>query len=128
MYLLRCNHLTGGSQMTPKLAPSKTTALYARVSTDGQSTENQLRELRQVSARMGWEIVAEFVDHGVIGAKGRDKRPRFDALCKGAIRRDFDVVMAWSVDRLSRSLQRLVTFLGGGSRKRGASLLTPARY
>jgi DNA invertase Pin-like site-specific DNA recombinase len=98
--------------MTPKLAPSRTAALYARVSTDGQSTENQLRELRQVAARMGWEIVAEFVDHGVSGAKGRDKRPQFDALCKGAIRRDFDVVMAWSVDRLSRSLQHLVAFLG----------------
>ena len=97
----------------PKKTPQhRSAALYARVSTDGQSTENQLRELRQVAKRMGWEIVAEFVDHGVSGAKGRDKRPQFDALCKGAIRREFDVVMAWSVDRLSRSLQHLVAFLG----------------
>jgi DNA invertase Pin-like site-specific DNA recombinase len=61
---------------------------------------------------MGWDVVAEYVDHGVSGAKGRDKRPQFDALCKGAVRREFDVVMAWSVDRLSRSLQHLAAFLG----------------
>lgn len=98
--------------MPKKTSQRRSAALYARVSTDGQSTENQLRELRQVARRMGWEICAEFVDHGVSGAKGRDKRPQFDALCKGAIRREFDVVMAWSVDRLSRSLQHLVAFLG----------------
>lgn len=86
--------------------------IYARVSTDGQTTENQLRELRSVATRMGWEVVEEFVDHGVSGAKGRDQRPRFDALCKAAVRRDVDVVMAWSVDRLGRSLQHLVAFLG----------------
>jgi len=98
--------------MPKKTTRRRTTALYARVSTDGQSTENQLRELRVVAKRMGWEVVAEYVDHGVSGAKGRDKRPQFDALCKGAVRREFDIVMAWSVDRLSRSLQHLVGFLG----------------
>jgi DNA invertase Pin-like site-specific DNA recombinase len=51
-------------------------------------------------------------DHGISGAKGRDKRPAFDALCRAAARREFDVVMAWSVDRLGRSLQDLVAFLG----------------
>ena len=50
-------------------------------------------------------------DHGVSGAKGRDKRPAFDALCRDAAKRQFDVVMAWSVDRLGRSLQDLVGFL-----------------
>ncbi len=90
----------------------RTAALYARVSTDGQSTENQLIELRQVAERMGWRVISEYVDHGVSGAKGRDKRPEFDALCKGAVRREFDVIMAWSVDRLGRSLQHLVSFLG----------------
>ena len=86
-------------------------ALYARVSTDGQTTENQLQELRKVADRNGWQIIQEFVDHGISGAKGRDQRPAFDEMCKGVIRKEFDLVMAWSVDRLGRSLQHLVTFL-----------------
>ena len=72
---------------------TKHAAIYARVSTDDQTTENQLRELRQVAERCGWEVVAEFVDEGISGAKGRDKRPAFDALLKTATRRDVDVVM-----------------------------------
>lgn len=59
-----------------------------------------------------WRVVNEFVDQGISGAKGRDQRPDFDQLCKAAVRRDIDVIMAWSVDRLGRSLQHLVTFLG----------------
>jgi len=86
-------------------------ALYARVSTDGQSTENQLQELRKVADQNGWQIAQEFVDHGISGFKGRDQRPAFDEMCKGVIRRDFDLIMAWSVDRLGRSLQYLITFL-----------------
>ena len=91
---------------------SKQVALYARVSTDGQSTENQLRELRAAITRHGWTIVAEFVDRGVSGAKGRRDRPRFDALLHAVARKEFDMVAAWSVDRLGRSLQDLVGFLG----------------
>lgn len=86
-------------------------AIYIRVSTDQQTTDNQERELREVAARTGWEIVEVYRDQGISGAKGRDKRPAFDALCKDAARRRFDVVMAWSVDRLGRSLQDLVAFL-----------------
>ncbi|WP_287382345.1 recombinase family protein [Mesorhizobium sp.] len=86
-------------------------ALYLRVSTDQQTTDRQERELREVAARTGWTIVEVYRDHGVSGAKGRDKRPAFDALCNDAARRRFDVVMAWSVDRLGRSLQGLVAFL-----------------
>jgi DNA invertase Pin-like site-specific DNA recombinase len=63
-------------------------AIYTRVSTDHQTTENQER-----------------------GAKGRDMRPAFDALCADDTRRRFDMVMAWSVDRLGRSLQDLIGFL-----------------
>ena len=85
-------------------------ALYARVSTDGQSTQNQLRELREVAKRTGWQVAGEFVDHGVSGST--DRRPALDKLMRGATRRDFDIVMAWSVDRLGRSLQHLVGFLG----------------
>lgn len=90
---------------------TKRVAIYARVSTDGQTTENQIRELEAVAERMGWEITARHIDHGISGAKGRDKRPAFDALCKGATRREYDMVMAWSVDRLGRSLQDLVGFM-----------------
>ena len=61
---------------------------------------------------MGVAVVHVYKDHGVSGAKGRDKRPQFDAMCKAAARREFDLVIAWSVDRLGRSLQDLVVFLG----------------
>ncbi len=90
----------------------KRVAIYARVSTNGQSVTNQLRELRQVAKRQGWKVVAEFMDRGVSGAKGRAQRPQFDKLCQAATRREIDLIMSWSVDRLGRSLQHLVTFLG----------------
>jgi DNA invertase Pin-like site-specific DNA recombinase len=89
----------------------KRAVLYLRVSTIEQTTANQERELRQAAERAGWEVVKVYKDHGISGAKGRDKRPAFDALCRDANRRRFDVVMAWSVDRLGRSLQNLVSFL-----------------
>jgi DNA invertase Pin-like site-specific DNA recombinase len=85
--------------------------LYLRVSTIEQTTANQERELRQVAERMGCEVAKVYKDHGISGAKGRDKRPAFDALCRAAARREFDLVMAWSVDRLGRSLQDLLGFL-----------------
>jgi DNA invertase Pin-like site-specific DNA recombinase len=94
-----------------KSAHTKRAALYARVSTDGQTTDNQIRELRQVAERNGWQIVQEYIDQGISGAKGREQRPAFDALWKGATRRQFDVVMVWAVDRLGRSLSDLVNFL-----------------
>ena len=90
----------------------KRAAIYARVSTkNGQTPQNQIIRLRDVAERAGWEVVEEFVDRGISGAKGRNGRPAFDRLCKAATRREIDVVMAWSVDRLSRSLQDLVAFL-----------------
>lgn len=95
-----------GMVLTPRRV-----ALYLRVSTDAQTTENQERELRLVAERAGWDIVAVYKDEGISGAKGRDKRPGFDALLKAAVRREFQMVAAWSVDRLGRSLQDLVAFL-----------------
>jgi DNA invertase Pin-like site-specific DNA recombinase len=89
----------------------KRAAIYLRVSTDEQTTENQERALREVAARSGHEIVAVYRDEGIGGSKGRDKRPGFDAMHKDASRRKFDIVMAWSVDRLGRSLQDLIGFL-----------------
>ena len=89
----------------------KRAVLYLRVSTLDQTTANQERELREVAARMGCEIIHVYKDHGISGAKGRDQRPAFDRLCRDATKRQFDMVMAWSVDRLGRSLQDLVGFL-----------------
>ena len=89
----------------------KRAVLYLRVSTIEQTTANQERELREIASRMGCDIVKVYKDHGISGAKGRDKRPGFDALCRDAAQRKFDMVMAWSVDRLGRSLQDLVGFL-----------------
>lgn len=86
-------------------------ALYLRVSTHDQTTDNQERELRLAAERLGHSIVEVYTDQGISGGKGRDKRPAFDKLHRDAARRKFDVVMAWSVDRLGRSLQDLVGFL-----------------
>lgn len=86
-------------------------AIYVRVSTNEQTTENQVRELTAWADRAGHEVVAIFDDNGVSGAKGREHRKEYDKLLRGAVRREFDLVAAWSVDRLGRSLQDLVAFL-----------------
>ena len=90
----------------------RTVALYLRVSTDDQTVENQRQALTEACERRGWRVAAEYVDAGISGAKGRCDRPGFDRLHKAIVRGKFDVVAAWSVDRLGRSLQDLVTFLG----------------
>jgi DNA invertase Pin-like site-specific DNA recombinase len=90
---------------------AKRVAIYARVSTDRQTTAQQLNELRAVAKRHGWKITGEYVDHGISGSKGRDQRPQLDALLKASARREFDVIAAWSVDRLGRSLMHLITLL-----------------
>jgi DNA invertase Pin-like site-specific DNA recombinase len=89
----------------------KRAAIYLRVSTTDQTTANQERELREIAGRSGLEIVKVYKDHGISGSKGRDGRPGFDALHRDATKRQFDVVVAWSVDRLGRSLQDLIAFL-----------------
>lgn len=94
------------------MGKGKRVALYLRVSTSGQTVENQRLELSKADERNGWQIVAEFVDHGISGAKGRDKRPALDKMLKAVARREFDLIAAWSVDRLGRSLQDLVSTLG----------------
>ena len=89
----------------------KRVGLYLRVSTGEQTVENQRQALTAACEARGWRIVAEFEDNGISGAKGRDSRPGFDRLLKAATQRKIDVVAAWSVDRLGRSLQDLVGFL-----------------
>ena len=90
---------------------TKRIALYARVSTDKQTVENQLIELRSLCERLGYIIVQEYTDNGISGAKGRNDRPALDAMLKAATQRKFDMVMCWSIDRLGRSLQNLVEIL-----------------
>jgi DNA invertase Pin-like site-specific DNA recombinase len=90
---------------------TKRAALYLRVSTDDQTTENQLRVLTEVAARRGWTVVETYEDQGVSGAKGRDKRPGFDRMLKDASRRRFDILAVWSIDRLGRSTASVATAL-----------------
>ena len=89
----------------------KKVCLYCRVSTTHQTSENQLRELRAIAGRMGYEIVSEFIDNGISGAKSRKDRPALDEMMKFATQRKFEMVMCWSIDRLGRSLQHLVEIL-----------------
>jgi len=88
---------------------AKRAAIYVRVSTDKQTVENQIRELRQIAERRGWEVVEEYRDAGISGAKGRENRRGLDQMLKDASKRRFDVVMAWAIDRLGRSLIDLLS-------------------
>lgn len=90
------------------MAKALRAAVYLRVSTGEQTVENQRRDLETAAAQRGWAIVATYADEGISGAKGRDKRPGLDAMLKDATRGKFDVVMAWAVDRMGRSLVDLL--------------------
>jgi len=79
------------------MSPTKQVVLYSRVSTDSQTTENQLRELRAYAERMGYRVIAELNDHAISGSKGRRDRPAFNRLCEMITRKDIDSVLAWSV-------------------------------
>lgn len=84
--------------------------IYARVSTKEQSPESQLLDLRNFCAARGWEIVKEFVDVGISGAK--DERPALRELMQTyAKRRLIDVVLVWRFDRFARSLKHLLNTL-----------------
>ncbi len=96
------------TRRTPDANAPRRVALYARVSTRGQTVENQLMELRAWAERAGHEIVGTYKDEGVSGTKGRDERPALDAALKDATRRRFDLLAVWSVDRLGRSLPDLI--------------------
>jgi DNA invertase Pin-like site-specific DNA recombinase len=83
-------------------------ALYLRVSTDKQTVTNQEIQLRQVAVRRGWDVVEVYGDPGISGSKGRKDRPGLDKLLKDAQRGRFDIVMAWAIDRVGRSLSDLL--------------------
>ena len=90
----------------------KLVALYCRVSTSdkNQSTENQIRELKSYCERMDYEIVKIYEDE-VSGAKSREKRPAYNALCKDAFRKNFELIIGWDVSRFGRSMKEFVSFL-----------------
>jgi DNA invertase Pin-like site-specific DNA recombinase len=87
---------------------SKRAAIYLRTSTSSQNTENQRLELERIAEGRGWAVTEVYEDFGISGAKGRDKRPALDRMLKDANRRRFDVAMAWSIDRVGRSLSDLL--------------------
>ena len=97
--------------MNAKRLKAKRVALYLRVSTSEQTTRNQRRELKATAERHGWQVANVFEDDGISGAKGRDQRPGLEALMKAVARREVDMVAAWSVDRLGRSLTDLLDIL-----------------
>ena len=85
-------------------------ALYARVSTlAGQNPEMQLAELREYCARRCWDIVGEYMDAGVSGA--RERRPELDRMLAACRRRQIDAVVVYRYDRFARSLRQLVNAL-----------------
>ena len=87
----------------------KKAAVYVRVSTVDQHPETQLLDLRQFAAQKGLQLVQEYVDHGICGARAR--RPALDRMMEDARRRKFDVLMVWSCDRLARSTKHLLQVL-----------------
>src|SRR5918995_5386710 len=99
-----CQH----TEVQPLLAKKLRAAVYARVSTTGQTVENQLRDLRAVARRHDWEVAGTFKDQAISGARGRERRPGLDKLLQAVARREVDLVATWSVDRLGRSLQDLL--------------------
>lgn len=94
--------------MPGEVPRSRRAAVYACVSTLDQEPENQLVELRQYAGVRGW-TATEYVDHGISGAK--DRRPALDRILRDALRRRFDVLVCWRLDRLGRNLKHLVTLL-----------------
>ena len=90
------------------MSKPKRAALYLRVSTDRQTVENQARALESIAAHRGWEIVGTYSDKGISGAKGRKDRPEFDRMLRDSSRAKFDVVMAFALDRVGRSLADLL--------------------
>lgn len=87
---------------------SKRVCLYVRVSSTRQTVENQIQVLREYSDRCGYQITQIYSDNGISGSKGREDRPGLDQMLKDGVKRKFEMVLVWSVDRLGRSVSHLV--------------------
>jgi len=84
----------------------KRAALYLRVSTLDQHTQNQLHDLQQLAQQRGWEIVHEYRDQGISGTRVR--RPALDELLGDAHQGKFEIVAVWACDRLARSVRHFL--------------------
>jgi DNA invertase Pin-like site-specific DNA recombinase len=84
-------------------------AIYCRVSTDGQSVDLQVNDLREYAGKCGWNVIEEFLDVGVSGSK--ESRPALNRLMGDARQRKFDTLLVWKIDRFGRSLEHLVNSL-----------------
>src|SRR5690348_16590861 len=87
----------------------KKAVIYARVSTMDQHAETQLLDLRQLAAQRGFDIVHEYTDQGISGARAR--RPALDEMLRDARHAQFDVVLVWACDRLARSTRHFLEVL-----------------
>src|SRR4029077_13553842 len=97
-------------EVIEKMRNERRVSLYGRVSTSQkQSPEMQMRELREYCRNRGWKVSGEFVDSGVSGSK--DSRPQLDRLMADAHRRRFDIVAVWKFDRFARSVSHLLRAL-----------------
>ena len=85
-------------------------AIYTRVSTSDQTTQNQLMDLEEVIERNNWEVV-EFYDEIISGTKGVDERFELARMLKDAQRKKFEKLIIWSVDRLGRNLKNIIGVL-----------------
>jgi DNA invertase Pin-like site-specific DNA recombinase len=83
-------------------------AIYSRVSTDTQTTDNQVRELMEVAKRHQWTVEAVYSD---VISGATDRRPELDKMMEAVHRKDVDIILAWDVSRLGRSLQHLISLL-----------------
>src|SRR4051812_38284925 len=101
----------GRSEAVEAETMTKRAVLYLRVSTDGQTIENQRLVLAEVAGRRGWPLVATYDDQGLSGSGAREKRPGFDRMLKDAGRRRFDILMVAAIDRLGRSTATVSTAL-----------------
>jgi len=88
----------------------KKCVIYSRVSTSNQEVENQIQLLKEICERKGYQLV-DVISDVMSGSKGRTERKGFDKLIKGSIKKEWDSILVWSVDRLGRSLKDLVSFL-----------------
>jgi DNA invertase Pin-like site-specific DNA recombinase len=89
----------------------KTAAIYSRTLSDHETTENQERELREVAASMGWRVLKAYRDEGVDGTGSRRQTLALDALRRDCARRQFDIIMAWSIDLFGAPLHDALGFL-----------------
>ena len=85
------------------------TAIYVRVSTQDQSVEMQLADLKRYSKERGFDLYKEYSDEGISGTK--DRRPALDELMEDARKKRFNAVLCWRFDRFARSTKHLITAL-----------------